>query len=401
LNWQDDIRRLDEELAAGRISADEYRSRRDALLAQTAGTGAAMPPNAGPQMQQPPQQQWRSTAPNQQEGDRTQVVRGGQGGLGQGGPGQGGPGQGGPGQGGQGQGGSPEATQYIRPVDSGNSQDGGERTQVVSGIGGGPANQSGPIGPMPTNQGGWSQDQNAGTPWGGSSFPPLSGGRPNEPWYAQGPEVFDSGGGGKKGRIFAIVGVVVLIAVAVAAILVFKPFSGNSKNQQADGSTSQTTRSVPTTTPTPTGPLPQLQGTTIPNTVHTFTDVTALGFLTSDETKLIQTGSPADSHFANVYQGQTRILILIVKLDSASNASSIAHQLSVLETTYGMAASNSAPTGVELGSADPAGKSLRRAEYSSGSNLVRIEVQSPTASSADQVMSTVLQAQLEKLPADG
>src|SRR5690606_20482717 len=44
VTWQDELQHLDAELAAGRISAEEYRQRRDALLSQGGGPNG---PNSG------------------------------------------------------------------------------------------------------------------------------------------------------------------------------------------------------------------------------------------------------------------------------------------------------------------------------------------------------------------
>lgn len=382
MNWQDDIRRLEEELAAGRITADEYRTRRDVLLAQSAA-GQAPTPNQAPQNQPPQNQppQWMATPPAQPGvPDSTQVLQ---------------------------QRGNPNATQYVQPGTGPQPTPdyGGENTQIVSGIGN--QQQQQPGGPG-MQQGGWTTDQNSAPPWGGA-FPPVVGAPGNEPWYRkdenqawfrQGPEVFGSDNKTRKGRIFGIIGAVVVVVLIVVAIVVFKPFGG--KNPQAGGGGGTTTnKPAPTTTPTPTGPLAQLPGTKIPTPVHTFDDIAALGFLTSDEAHMIESGQPTNPYFADIQDGNNKILVVIVEESTPDQAASIAKSLSALEHQYGMKASTEAPTGVYLGTATVSGRSLRRAEYSSGAELVRIDVSGTDATSTDQEVNTVLSAQLERLPADG
>jgi hypothetical protein len=407
LSWQDELRQLDEDLAAGKVSAQDYRSRRDAVLAQTA---AGAPPPQAPTPQTPPQpSQWTpapqpqfpvypqqspsertqsisqpppgqqapgQSAPNNAPGDPTQVVRGGQAPPND----------------------SGEATQIVRPVDPpGSSPDNAERTQIVTGFGGRP---SGPGG----QNGGWSA-QPPGTsdapPWGGAEFPPLGSLRQNEPWYSQGPEVFDRRGGG-RGKVFAISGVVLLVVLVVVAILVFKPFSGTSSAQQGGGGQQTTTRPAPTTTPTPIGPIAHIPGSTSPNTVRTFGDVTALGFLSPEEITAFQSGQPTATYFSDVRDGSNRVLILVVKTSGAQTAGTIATQLSVLQIKYQMKARVGGPVGVLIQTIDNAqGGPLRRAEWASGTYVLRIQVQGPDPTGADQELTTVLNDQLAKLPANG
>lgn len=72
MTWQDELRRLDEELAAGRLSADDYRQRRDQLLAaansnpSTGGQPVVQAPQQAPWQQGPQQQAPQQQAPPQQ-----------------------------------------------------------------------------------------------------------------------------------------------------------------------------------------------------------------------------------------------------------------------------------------------------------------------------------------------
>ncbi|GLZ32626.1 hypothetical protein Lesp02_48140 [Lentzea sp. NBRC 105346] len=64
MGWQEELRALDEAVAAGRISPDQHRARRDQLLA-AASSGGAQP------------QRWVATPPAPGDADRTQVVSSG------------------------------------------------------------------------------------------------------------------------------------------------------------------------------------------------------------------------------------------------------------------------------------------------------------------------------------
>jgi hypothetical protein len=423
LSWQDELRQLDEDLAAGKVSAQDYRSRRDAVLAQTAA-GAPAPQAPTPQAptpqaptpqaptpqaptpQAPPQpSQWTPApqpqfpaypqqnpsertqsisqpppgqAPGNAPGDPTQVVRGGQAPPNS----------------------SGEATQIVRPVEQPGSspESNAERTQIVTGFGGRP---SGPGG----QNSGWSAQPPTGNPdgppWGGAEFPPLGSLRQNEPWYSQGPEVFDRQGGG-RGKTFAIGGVVLLVVLVVVAILVFKPFSGTTSAQQGGGGQQTATRPAPTTTPTPTGPIAHIPGSTSPNSVRTFADVTSLGFLSPEEITSFQSGQPTATYFSDVRAGSNRVLILVVKTSSAQAAGTIVTQLAELQVRFQMKARVGGPVGVLSQAIDTAqGGPLRRAEWASGTYAVRVQVQGPDPTGADQELTTVLNDQLAKLPANG
>src|SRR6266540_2125716 len=98
LSWQEELRRLDEELAAGRISADDYRLRRDSVLSQAvnlgpqstpAGTGQQAestqiiaplpgPPGQPPATPEPSADQTQIVNPSVTDGaERTQIAHGG------------------------------------------------------------------------------------------------------------------------------------------------------------------------------------------------------------------------------------------------------------------------------------------------------------------------------------
>ncbi|WP_198010093.1 SHOCT domain-containing protein, partial [Saccharomonospora halophila] len=78
MTWQEDLRRLDENLASGNLSADEYRARRDRILSSAvsspqdpqdapgdADSTQVVAPAAGGQSSQPQPSQPQSSQPSQ------------------------------------------------------------------------------------------------------------------------------------------------------------------------------------------------------------------------------------------------------------------------------------------------------------------------------------------------
>ncbi|TWF94530.1 hypothetical protein [Saccharopolyspora dendranthemae] len=231
MTWQDELQNLDAELAAGRISAEEYRQRRDTVLgrAQTGQTGQtpsnpdgfpqqeqtppADPSSGGFPQQQPGQQQSSPFPPAFSWGDAAKQQQ----------PQQ--------------QAGNNEATQVVQnpflqqqqqqqqpPADSGS-------TQIVS-VPQQPQQQQWNQSQQQWNgqQQGWGPVETTGTPWGDDL--PGSGDSGEAPWMRQGPEVFESAGKPGKGKLIAglSIGAVLLVVVIVAVIFYFA--GGESRPEQ-------------------------------------------------------------------------------------------------------------------------------------------------------------------------
>ncbi|WP_017972703.1 hypothetical protein [Actinopolyspora halophila] len=261
MTWEDELQQLDAELAAGRISADEYRQRRDSVLgrahaeqAEQSGSpsggfpaqqpawpqqhGAADPQSGGFGQQQqqnpfPPAFSWQQYGdqghsgpqgvqqpPRQSSGDSTRVVNVNH-------PPTGAPQQ--PGFPQQGQqpgvppGGWPNSGQFPQ-------QPGGEQAAWA---------QQWPTADAP------------GTPWGNSDLPPEHG---DTSWMRQGPEVFETAGKSGKGKIAGFaVGGVLLVGVIVAGVFSFLSGEDGSQQRAAGPETSTSTQTPTSTEP----PLPE------------------------------------------------------------------------------------------------------------------------------------------------
>jgi flagellar basal body-associated protein FliL len=273
VSWQEELRKLDEELAAGRISADDYRVRRDQVLSSAVSPGPEAPapqkPSQGDSTQfipTGPPQPVQPNYPPPPQGDRTQIVGGQDADKTQIVPGAG-----------------PDPSVWNQPMvgggggwqtarpQAGPSGADADRTQVVPGVpqqsyAGGqvprpaPGQEQGPFSPpggFPPPVG-WQQQpaEDPNSPWGGSVFPPLTPtGSPD--WIRQGPEVFDESPSGRK-KVVLILLAVLLVLGAGAAIyfLAIKKDGDNSANNPPGGppATNQTQKPTSTTKPRPTDP---------------------------------------------------------------------------------------------------------------------------------------------------
>ncbi|MFC6088330.1 hypothetical protein ACFP3R_03535 [Saccharothrix lopnurensis] len=306
MSWQDDLRQLDSALAEGRISAEDYRRRRDELLASATPAAPQNQPqtpfgqpfrwDAQQQQQQQPQQGAASP-------DATQVVSGGN---------------------------KADATQVV-------SQSGkdSERTQYVRPVTPPPGMEQPPVG--------WQANQpqmGATPPWGGPNDPYRPMDQPS--WIAQGPEVFDDSSSGSKGKKIAVIaGVVVLLAAVAGGVWFFTRGSGDT---QGGGDT--TTSAQTTTSPTPTDPneillaqIPELNAKKdVDGGVLTPQDLPTDEVLSADEAEVLvqarvenvawrgATKSPvADG------KGAEKFSVLVIPAEDETAASELAEQLALAQ----------------------------------------------------------------------
>lgn len=401
--WQEELRKLDEELASGRITAENYRIRRDAVLSSAATSPQAPPPSASESTAMIPPV--TGSAPPPANADRTQVVSTGD---------------------------AADKTQIV----SGNAMGGSDRTQAVrpgwnqqppqqggwsqqipgvpqqQGVRGMPPSpprgmpQQQPPQQPPAQQQNWDQGPggaDTGTPWGGSEFPPLNYGN-NQDWIKQGPEVFgESSGGSKKWLIIAIV-VVVVIGLGVGGYFAF--FNKTSTNP---GHSTSTSTAAPTTKPKPPDPLTiaQLPGTPQDQSgIQTFNDVVQGQLLTSSENSAYQTEGASKARLAtSTLPNGDHLLVMTVEVNSSTSASTAVTTLVALQQTVGMQPfSGSTPTGVQATQITAQGQTPNtiRAHYASKNVVVRIQVFGPSdMSTITSEFNQVVAAQLKALPANG
>ncbi|PWK90761.1 hypothetical protein C8D88_101782 [Lentzea atacamensis] len=396
--WQDELRELDNALAEGRISADDYRRRRDEVLS---GSGSAPAPSPQNQGSANAPFRWSATPP--QAGPQTGPPSGPQPVV------------------------NPDATQVVTPqaphaapnpnanpdatqvVNTGARNPDSERTQYVR-----------PVQP----QGGW---QSASPQQGGSAAPPpwLSGdgngfgADPSPAWVAQGPEVFDEkpSGAGKK------ILVVLLVLIVLGGIGTGVYFLVNRQGGGGDQTTAQSTPATPTTTskPKPTDPyeiiLDQMPAAGGKNDARS--EVANLAKLV--EEKVIEQGEAdliaaaggdksawkAGNKIADEF-GPTpdRFSILVIPTKSESDAAELVVKLKSYQESRGLVFIKDPlpdmPPSIVFEKNIAPDIALYRGIYASGKNLVRVNVdQFPPSGEAGLSGSyqRQMQAMLKAFPA--
>lgn len=373
MTWQDELQKLDNELASGRISADDYRRRRDEVLSGSAGGG---PAQHQPQQQAPfaPPFKWEAKPPAGPSPDATQVVTNR------------------PPQQQQQQNSNPDATQVVHTQQQQRPAGDADRTQFVAPV----APQPGPWG-----QSGPQQQAPAPPPWVGGDFDQIN--QPSAGW-SHGPEVFDETGGGGKGKIFAIIGVVLVIALIGGGIWFFmsRPSGGGTTDTKAQ-STSQTPTS--TTKPKDSLSITELSGTVENHEdIKQFADAEKSNFLAPDEIKHYNTAGATKARLAAATMNGVHVLIFTSEATSQEAANTGRDELAQQELIYGLTALTSAPNGVQASQVDKKDDkpALIRAHYASKNTIVRIQIVSKDSlQKAAEVFDQIVTDQLKILPANG
>jgi hypothetical protein len=377
MSWQDELRRLDEELATGRISADDYRSRRDAVMASAVSpTAQPAPSESTTVMPQIPTGQQATAQPG--DPDKTQIVSG--------------------------RSADSDRTQAVGggwvatpPPDDPN------RTQIVPGVP--PQAYAGGRGLRPApgfdqNQPPWQGEEPLPPSWSGQDFPPLAASNAPD-WTLQGPEVFESEKKSGAGKVFGIIAiVVVLLGVAAGAYFLFRPDS----NQQAGpgGNDSSTGETTTTTSAKPKGPIVELPGDQQNMaSVKTFAQLKTIDYLTQQEIALYEQGGAGDAAVAISTDKDVRIIVVVVTMQSPEAAVTARDALGALQLNFNLVVRQSEPGVVASANPNASNGPLLRAHYASGGKVVRIQAQGKDGEAADKLFDQVISDQLERLPADG
>lgn len=366
VTWQDELQKLDNELASGRISADDYRRRRDEILSGSAGGAPAQSPQQAPFA---PPFKWEAKPPSASNSDATQVV----------------PNQMPPQQQPQ-QNHNPDATQVVNTQ---NRSSDAERTQFVA-----------PVAPQQGWGPGPQQQAVAPPPWIGGDFDAIN--QPSPGW-SHGPEVFDeSGGGGGKGKIIGIVLAVVLLAgLGFGAYWLW----GRGGADPNAGPTNSTT-STSTTPSAPPDPLPagKLPGKVSENKqVKDFTPVPTLKYLLDSEILSYNVAGAGKTKLVQfTLDDGSKGILLIVQAKDAAAAKTAAKELHDIQINNGMTEATGLPGGVLAGNLDAKGQELARVRghYSSKDLIVRLDMTSKTLADAQKNFKESLDAQLKALSAD-
>lgn len=386
MTWQDEQRRLDEELSAGQLSAEGYQRRFDELMSRQPGgeaVAASDQPDTGQEEQNatpfPPAFRWESVQ-SDESNETTQLFIAVE----------------------------PDETQVVHPRrdDSrfGHPQpDDAERTQVVNG---GPLAQQGPQR--------WGAAGSA-PPWASSDLPPLQ--QPNEAWTAYGPDPFESEQSAKGRRVAAIVAVVVVL-VALSGLGAYWRWGpeGTFRAEQppaAQQPAAPTQRSAAEKQQPPAPPAPrpgsdlpdpaEIGGDGQPQLIATLRELRATGVLTPAEYAAVaETGASAFKLLVTSFEDGPTAAMLVLRLDGEDQAAALRDELAALQEEAGFESAPTPDPGLRslYVFADSAVGPIVRGYYRSKDLLVRIEVVGPQPRPTARRYDTIAEQQLATLPAD-
>lgn len=408
MSWQDELRLLDSALASGQISADQYRQRRDGILAAASGQQEpvtqppAEPPRAEPPQPAPPAPEqtrtpfpepfrWTPANPGNSEAtqvvrragdqpagesaDRTQVVRGTT---------------------------DAERTQVMPAVTSADPS--AERTQTVRGVGQGGQQAPGQWHTLPP------QGQGGGDfapPWGsGTDMPEL--GFPQ--WIRQGPEVFEARSGRTR-RVILIVAAVIVVLAGGGVAAYFISTSNHATAGPAPKPPVSTTHPTPTPPPgpkLPSGPFVALPGKELVNMSWSITEAVTANVPTQQEVGILQsngikTVSALITDDNGIHEG-----IWAFAPARGSDASAALTAINQLYTEAGYQAMQNAPAGVHAMTlaGNSSVSATYRAHYLTTKGIfVRVEVYGMTPGVASDVLQqeflNVMQQETTKFPPTG
>ncbi|WP_406639961.1 hypothetical protein [Amycolatopsis sp. WGS_07] len=396
MSWQEELRRLDEELASGRLSADDYRIRRDQVLSSAVGQqdqpappppsqsadstqviAPVSPPGGVPQQQ--PQAPQAQQPPADGGAERTQVVQ------------------------------SWQQQQQQPPADAGP-----ERTQVVqpqqhqpqahySPPGGFPqGTPSSPPGGFPQQQPWNAAESDQTPPWGGGDLPPLGPSGGDSEWVRQGPEYFSDKPKKSNGKkIGAIVGAVVVLAgIAFGAYWLWGRDSGGGGTEQT---TAQHSSSAAPKPPDPLGVANMPGKAETHDDITSFSQVDTLQYLNPQELSAYQSAGASKVKFVVYHLDDGNLITLfLTQASSPTAAKTAAEKLMEVQVTNGAKRDTTAPNGVYATSIDAKeGQSAQaRGHYAHGNVIVRVEVSGKAAAQTKTDFTTALNQQLTVLTAD-
>ncbi|RJQ74965.1 SHOCT domain-containing protein [Pseudonocardiaceae bacterium YIM PH 21723] len=352
--WQEELRKLDDLLAAGQISAEDYRRQRDEIIAE--GVGNPQQGRGGDAF--PPPFRWE-TQNDEPSPDATQVVSTNYQ------PQQQAPAT------------PPPPPPPAHP----------EATQVVAN----PAAQQ-------PNYANTAPDASSAPPWASAELPPMAA---NPGWLSQGPDVFDSGnsgGGGGKKVIGIVVALVVLAGIAFGAYWLFGRDSGNPGGGNTPAASSEA--------PKPKGPLDSADLGPTPQAFpeyKTVTDIEKSGnILVKEEVAAYKTAGASDVTVTGFDLGNGKyVSASIAKAADAAKAKAVPAEL--LRITLGNQATEltGLPAGVKGTQYDTTKGSWQlRAFYSSNGKIVRMEANAKTKDEALALLKDSIKKQLELHKAD-
>jgi hypothetical protein len=376
MSWQDELAQLDSALASGQISADEYRTRRDRVIAQASGQS----PLEQPQQQQPqqgaePTHVFRPVNPAQApQGfeDRTQIV-----------PGQQGPAGG-------------DRTQVV-----GRGAQDADSTQIVPNMP--PPQFPPPQAPPPWETHQPQQPNMAPPPWANEELPPEFG---QQSWPRQGPEVFEEKSGGGSGKTIGIIIAVVLVLALAGGAVWFFGFRDKGNDQAGNnggGGTSQEQTDKPTTTTSekpnlPEGPFIELPGKEVLNRSVPIAQAVADKQPTEQEAQLLQQSGVTDVAGLVTEEDGLRRGIWAFKLSDGADPNAVLQAMDGLyqQAQFELVSQNDGVFVRKQSPIPPSDQTVFRAHYIADGYLIRVETYSSDSANAESEFQDLLAKETDK-----
>ncbi|MEU6641409.1 flagellar basal body protein FliL [Saccharomonospora sp. NPDC046836] len=400
MTWQEELRKLDESLASGSLSADEYRTRRDQILSSAV---------TSPDPQQQPQ--------SQASADSTQVIEP----L------------------------SPSsAPQQPAAGQAGPADDpGAERTQVVSNWQAQPPHPqaqasppagfpqpqqlppasppggfAGPQQPQPPYGQPWNAPQSdTSPPWGGADLPPVAPPSPADWGMSQGPESFDDAPAeSRSGRkvLFSILGVVLVAGIGFAVWALFINNGGGSTQADQPPATSQSAPPPqPTTQPLPEPPAakaaPEDNDAAIidpPGTERNGGGPFDLDQLRQNQMlpepviEALADANMTEGLLKTTRDGENTIGVYAIEVEDENAAIAVADEYAVTQQEGGIpAVRDHAMQGVRvLGAGSPTSDSVYRAVYVLYTRVIIIDITGPSQDAIESQFAELLDEQVNLAP---
>ncbi|MFD6065877.1 DUF1707 domain-containing protein [Amycolatopsis lurida] len=404
MTWQEELRRLDEELAAGKLTADDYRTRRDQVLSQAVSfehPQAPQVPGANPAETQIIQPVAPPGQPPQPSADATQVVSASDTGA-------------------------AERTQVVPPWQPQQQPPQQQHPQQHPGSPAGGFQQPYPQrpgehspsggfaqpAPPPQQQGGWNTPEDQSPPWGGSEFPPLAPSGNDTSWVSQGPESFQikPSSGSKRKIVIAAIAVVVLAGVGVGVWALLSNTVGDNPTAQQTSSQQQPPP-PPSTTPLPEPPAAKPEPSANAAALTDLTGTPRAGGGTFDIAKLktakflpepmiaqIERAKMTECLLKTNTDGEVTLSLIALDFPDAQGASKVAQEYGNAQLEGGLTADRDlAMRGVPVFLGNSPDSTVYRAVYVLYNRVIIVEAFGPEAQ-AEQAFRTLLNAQVQKAP---
>jgi hypothetical protein len=246
---------------------------------------------------------------------------------------------------------------------------------------------------------GW-QGEDLSPPWAGSDFPPLAPAADPD-WVRQGPELFESGGRSKTGRVLLITLAAVLLLAIAGGVLYLTVFRKTDNGASPPANQTSTSHAQPTTSkPPPTfGPLRIPDGRGSGPKTYTAAELEAANALPSPDLILLKQAGLTEARSVIVADGTTTMSLWSF---ATPDAKTLAQNLTTDQQRFGFAEAAGGTQGVQAFASTQQNNGrevyVLRAHYVNGGKVIRIEAFDTDEVKARDHFGSILKAQLEQTP---